>query len=157
MQALQVELHAFKRRHKIQRHNKNETPTQAFRRAATQNNWSADKERLLHAAYTNLLERIEQEQARVASAFEAGILNLTQLNTWLQGLGRQPTTSITKARKTLKETYINIYDLIDGHYDAEKPTRKKLQDYTAAKKLYYPLDAAKIAPVKLFLQRLLSR
>ena len=157
MQALQAKLHAFKRLHKIQRHNKNESPIEAFRRAAAQSNWPADKERALHAAYTNLLERIEQEQARVASAFEAGILNLTQLNTWLQGLGRQPTTSITKARNALKKVYINIYDLIDGNYDAAKPTLKELQDYTKAKKLYYPLDAAKKSTVKVFLQPLLSR
>jgi hypothetical protein len=77
------------------------------------------------------------------------------LNSWLEGLGREPMETISKARKALKSVFINIYDLIDKNYAAEKKTLNALRKYTAKNKLYYPLQSAKSSAVKVFLQPLI--
>lgn len=156
MQVLRAKRRAFEHKHGISREH-DEEPMDAFSRAAAARNWSTRDTANRYQAYQELIERIQAEQKRVDAAFAKGLIDLPTLNKWLVGLGREPMDTAKKARRVLQTIFINIYDLVDENYGAEKGSLNKLRNYTAEKQLYYPLQAAKSSTVKVFLQRLRVR
>lgn len=153
MQALQARLRAFGNRNRIRRA-QGESYDQAISRAALENGWSDVTTADRRATYHALRDLIEQEQERVGAILAKGLENLQTLNRWLVGLGCKTTGTLSVARSMLKRFFINIYDLVDGHYERKHENLDELKKYTAKKKLYYPLEDAKTSLVRVFLKRL---
>lgn len=80
--------------------------------------------------------------------------DLPRLNAWLDGLGMGQEASLAAARRVLKLTFVNIFDLLAERYLVH-PTLAALSSYSVKENKIFPLDRAKSEGLRCFLQPLL--
>jgi len=91
----------------------------------------------------NKYKELNDELDRVNHSMNIKMNNLNLLNELLINLEKPKQLSITKAKKELKSTYINIFDLEAGIYHKKFADKKEFKKYTIKNKLFYPLEYAK--------------
>jgi len=90
----------------------------------------------------------------IVSTANKAFNNLEQLNTWLNKFGVDAQPSITKAVNLLQTIHVNIFDLLQDHFDKRFSTVQDLAAYSASNKKLFPRERAKAEGLRAFLRKL---
>lgn len=121
-----------------------EFPLAGLRRHAQERRW---RQATLKRWENRLLKHLQ-------SIADAAFDSLSQMNVWLVALGLSAQTTKSAARATLRKVFINIYDLLQGHFDRKHRSLAALRNYTRENRLFYPLRKAKSEGLRDFLRAL---
>jgi hypothetical protein len=104
----------------------------------------------------NIIDGIITEREVIGNMMTNILNNLDMLNNLLIIFNEEPQSSLTKARKLLKQkVFINIYDLVVGRYDMRTTKQDLINDVRRNPDRVFPLEVAKRNRVlKCFLRRI---